>query len=119
MKLYFNITLFYDDGPILWECFDKFQQPYIAIDVSKDRSESFFIRVELLDLLSFKKGEIDLLSLIEKSYDVAQKWFYLKSGVGYELENDIQIFRPQAKMTPIPQNLLPEEGFYLKWKTKL
>jgi hypothetical protein len=109
MKLFYNSTLFYYDGAQIIECFDKYQLPFIGILEEEFFNGYWFIRVDLEELLEFKNKKIDLLTLIQKSYKRNQKWWILDDDNLF-INN---YYEPTCQMCEIPQEYLPDEGFYV------
>ena len=99
-------TLFEYDGPQIVECIDKGKCSFIGISLTdKSATKFLFVRIKEHQLVSFKKGVMDLRELIDSREDI---YWYTSSL--YDVPSDIDLIEHSDE---IPEEYLPDEGFYL------
>jgi hypothetical protein len=102
-------TLYYYDGPQVFEASDGIGGQYIGVMVDPDGSQDQYLvaRVEPARLRQFRSGTLDLRSLLTERGE--NEWFLAKTNGGLDAPLTLQ---PQA--SPLTtSSYLPEAGFLL------
>ena len=100
-------TLFYYDCVQVFSAVDRIGGSYICVLARGDDSDSYLAAgVSPERLREFRAGKSDLRSLITQRE--GEEWFIVESGGDLAAELELEV-----KSGPVPEDLLPAEGFFL------
>lgn len=107
-KIEYHSTLYYYDGPQVFEARDSIGGHYVGVMIEPDDGSDRFLicGVDPFQLRLFREGKVDLLAILLKS-SVDERFLTVD---GYSLSGQF-VIRPVSG--DIPNEYLPEADFYL------